>query len=390
MLSPQLKVGICFCVFLFATLVANSQTTLFLQDTMRLKGKITYHGSAPSLDASDFKFNLDTFSSGQITDIHRLEIHSLLRGEVVEKMAYPPIYYAHLRHQNHDYLIVDNDGDAVFQHRDIFQLPRLDSVVLRFHPFTNQGRDADMVAIPVKVKGDGKNIYLSPYQLYTGSFQVEDTTYEVTVWPFLPGVKIKVNGEGDFSLLSSASNYYKEHEIFVLAGRKFKFSGFDYLQKTIQLEELAAEEPLYGYKKGTLFQEWAVEDNASINWDSLGIDRTIPHLIYFGAKWCGPCQEEIPKLQSLYPLLQRNGMDMISVTAQHRESDAEIATYLTERGIPGISVVESLDGANTLIRHLEICRYPTYVFIAPVTGEILYRSDNEEMELHEFLYEYLK
>lgn len=390
MLSLQIKVGIPFWVFLFTSLVTNSQTTLFLQDTIRLKGKITYSSSGPSLSASDFEFNLDTFSSGQITNIHRLEIDNLLRGEVVDKMAYRPIYYAHLRHQNHDYLIVDDDGDAVFQHRDIYQLPCLDSVVLQFHPFANQGRDADMVAIPVKVKEDGKHIYLSPYQLYTSSFKVEDATYEVTVWPFLPGVKIKVNGEGAFSLLSSASNYYKEQEIFVLAGRKFKFSGFDYLQKTIQLEELAAEEPLYGYKTGSLFQEWAIADNTNINWDSLGIDRTIPHLIYFGAKWCGACQEEIPKLQSLYPLLQRNGMDLISVTAQHMGSDAEIAAYIAEREIPGISVVERLDATNTLIQFLDVDRYPTYVFIAPVTGEILYRSDNEEMELHEFLYEYLK
>lgn len=389
MLSPQLKIGICFCLFLFATLVANSQTTLFLQDTMRLKGKITYHGSAPSLDASDFEFNLDTFSSGRITDIHRLEIHNLLRGEAVEKMAYLPIYYAHLRHQNHDYLIVDSDGDAVFQQHDIYPLPLLDRVALRFYPFANQGRDADMVVIPVTVKGDRKHIYLSPYQLYNASFQVEDVAYEVTVWPFLPEVKIKVDGEGDFSLLSSANNYYKEQEIFVLAGRKFKFSAFNYLHKTIQLEELAAEELLYGYKKGTLFQEWAVEDNAHINWDNLGIDRTIPHLIYFGAKWCGACQAEIPKLQSLYPLLQRNGMDMISVTAQHLESDAEIDAYITEREIPGVSVIERLDATNTLIRFLEIDRYPTYVLIAP-TGEILYRSDSGGMELHEFLFEYLK
>jgi thiol-disulfide isomerase/thioredoxin len=357
---------------------------------MRLKGKITYSSSGPSLAPSDFEFNLDTFSSGRITNIHRLEIHNLLRGERAEEIVYLPIYYAHLRYQNHDCLIVDNDGDAVFQQSDIYQLPRLDSVVLRFHPSVNQGRDAAAVEVSLKVKFDGDHLYFSPYQLYTGSFQVEDATYEVTVWPFLLGVKVKVAGEEDFSLLSSASNYYKEQEIFVLAGRKFKFSGFDYLQKTIQLEELAAEEPLYGYKTGTLFQEWAVEDNANINWDSLGIDRTIPHLIYFGAKWCGACQEEIPKLKNLYPLLQRNGMDLISVTAQHRESDAEIATYLAERGIPGISVVESLAEANTLIQSLEISKYPTYVFIAPVTGEILYRSDSSAMELHAFLYEYLK
>lgn len=390
MLSLQFKVGICFWVFLSASLAGNGQSTLSLEDTLAFKGTLTYSGSGPSLDITDFEFNLDTFSSGRITNIHSLEIHNLLRGEIAETMVCRPVYYAQLRHQGYDYLIVDNDGDAVFQQRDIYRLPFLDRVVLRFNPLTNQGRGTAVIAVPVKVNFDGDQVYFRPDQLFTGLFQVENDSYEVTIWPFLPGVKIKVGGGGDFKLLSAENNYYKEHEIFALAGRRFKFSVFDYHQKTIQLEELAKDEPLYGYKTGTFFYEWTETDNTSINWDSLGIDRTIPHLIYFGAKWCGACQEELPKLQSLYPLLQRNGMDMISVTAQHRESDAEIMAYISERETPGISVIERLDGINTLIRYLEVDRYPTYVFIAPTTGNILYRSDSSEIELHEFLYEYLK
>ncbi|WP_020538459.1 TlpA family protein disulfide reductase [Lewinella cohaerens] len=389
MLSLQLKAGICFGVFFFVSLVANSQTTLFLQDTLLFKGSLTYSGSRSNLAITDFEFNLDTFSSGRITNIHSLEIHNLLRGEIAEAMVCRPIYYAQLRHQGHDYLVVDNDGDAVFQQYDIYPLPFLDPLLLQFHPFGDEDAAA-IIDLSVKIKFDGGNIYFSPYQLYTSTIQIEGASYDVTVWPFLPEVKIKVGGEGDFKLLSAENNYYKEHEVFALAGRRFKFSAFDYHQKTIQLEELAKDEPLYGYKTGTFFYEWVETDNTSINWDSLGIDRTIPHLVYFGAKWCGACQEELPKLQSLYPLLQRNGMDMVSVTAQHRESDAEIMAYTSEREIPGISVVESMDGINTLIRYLEVDRYPTYVFIAPITGEILYRSDSSEMELHEFLYEFLK
>jgi thiol-disulfide isomerase/thioredoxin len=390
MLSLQLKAGICFGIFLFASLVANSQTTLTLQDTLLFKGSLTYSGSRSNLDITDFEFNLDTFSSGRITNIHSLEIHNLLRGEIAEGMVCHPVYYAQLRHAGDDYLIVDKDGDAVFERYDIYRLPLLDPLELQFYPFGSLAEDAAIINLPVKIKFDGGNIYFSPYQLYTTSFQVEDASYDVTVWPFLPEVKIKVGGEGDFKLLSSENHYYKEHEVFVLGGRKFKFSAFDYCQKTIQVEELAKDEPLYGYKAGTFFQEWVAADNTSINWDSLGIDRTIPYLIYFGAKWCGACQAEIPKLQRVYPLLQRNGMDMISVTAQHRESDAEIMAYIAEREIPGISAVEKLDDTNTLIRYLEVDRYPTYVFIAPATGEILYRSDSSERELHEFLYEYLK
>jgi thiol-disulfide isomerase/thioredoxin len=390
MLSLRIKAGICFSICLFASLAINSQTTLSLQDTLVYKGSLTYSGSRSNLDITDFEFHLDTFSTGRITAIKGLEIHNLLRGEIAEAMVFRPVYYAQLRHQGHDYLLVDNDGDAVFQLRDIYPLPLADPLVLQFHPFADKADDTAIIDLPVKIKFDGNNIYFSPYQLYTTSFQVEEAIYHITVWPFLPGVKIKVGGEGDFNLMSSANNYYKEHEIFALAGRRFKFSAFDYHQKIIQLEELVTDEPLYGYKTGTFFREWAEAANASINWEELGIDRTIPHLLYFGAKWCGACQVEIPKLQNLYPLLQRNGMDMISVTAQHLESGAEIAIYIAEREIPGISVIESLDGTNTLIRYLEVDRYPTYVFIAPVTGEILYRSDSSEMKLHEFFYEYLK
>lgn len=380
-LSIALNTGVC-------------QTTIIaLEDTLSYKGAISYTNFSTEVLSSSFDFSENLDFGNQVEFVKKLELTNLLQGGFVDGLAYQSIYYTYFNFRGDNYIWLDMNGDSVFQTNHILKAGDLDSVILSFYVESTslqEEEDSRPIEVLVRIAYENNQLSFIPYQLFTGQIVIDDSTYYVTVWPFQLGVKIKVGKDHQFLLLGRESNLFDENEIFDLAEKKFRFSKFNYTNKTIELECLPLETPLFGYKIGSLFKPWLEKDKNPLPFDSLGINRNLSHLIYFGAKWCDPCQSEIPKLQNLFPLLQRNNLGLICVIAQHNESIDELNDYSTDKNIPGVVLIEDMKANETFIRQLHIYRYPTYVFIDAQSGEILYRSDKTNLQLHEFLFDFLR
>lgn len=51
------------------------------------------------------------------------------------------------------------------------------------------------------------------------------------------------------------------------------------------------------------------------------------------ATWCHPCREEIPELQALHTKYASRGLDVIGVSIDSRDDDANIRTFMKEFGM---------------------------------------------------------
>jgi len=89
-------------------------------------------------------------------------------------------------------------------------------------------------------------------------------------------------------------------------------------------------------------------------------------LLEFWNTNCGPCREEMPKLEALYDKLPRSRFDILGVTSD--ESQEVLKKYLAEFTIAWPECRESYEGP--VHRLLRIDGEPTY-FLLSKDGEIL-------------------
>lgn len=57
-------------------------------------------------------------------------------------------------------------------------------------------------------------------------------------------------------------------------------------------------------------------------------------LVDFWATWCAPCREEFPKLVALESEYRQKGLDLVTVSCDEREQEAEAAKFTVKEGAP--------------------------------------------------------
>lgn len=343
-------------------------------------GIVNYSATGPGLSPENFTFSFAT-GRGPVA-VHRLRISSFLN---LAKADYRPIFYTLHHSAEAAYVALDMNGDSLFEKEHAYYGSG-DTLELNFIPAS--GAQGPAVSIPVvpRISAAG-SVAFELCTFHAGQLAIEGAIRYVTVWPFTLGPKISVGDGVDFDLLNTYSKALNPEEAFLLGGRKVKFTNYDYQNRTIELRPVDDGLPLSGYKENTIYSAW-LDDKSPINWDSLGIARDRPYLIYFGAKWCGWCQPEIPKLRNLNErILSEKGVGIIAVIARHLETTAELTDYIETNQLPGIPVIQSMDSPDTFMHSLEISSYPSYVFIDR-DGKIIYRSDYGGRKIHEFVYDY--
>lgn len=244
----------------------------------------------------------------------------------------------------------------------------------------------DTLSIRNKIRLHNKLLSFYPMQMYTGDLVVNDTIIHFQVWPFQTGPFVHIFND------ASAIGYdrYEMDETFLLDSFVISFTDFSFTNKSIQvsMEKLDSEPILYGYKVGRRVKGWT---ESSIVWDSLGINRDMPLMIYFGASWCPPCLQELPRLKKIANICSTHGISVLSAAGRYKDSRSDALEYLSQNGFPGNYYTASLYDPISLNKVLNISSYPTYVFINS-EGEILFRAESKgqrDKELNSFISSYI-
>lgn len=383
----------CLLVLCFWSINIHAQNTKIptstniivnLEDSLHHDKKATYTNFGNGLDATLFAFPVQSDTYTFDDRVYSLQCANFFNN--FSENDYKPIHYVIAQKDGEEFICFDMNGDLRFE-REFYPITKkMDSIELSFYP-KNAGKVGNL-KIPVTMYRNKDKVTFNAYLLHTAEIEIDGLTHKLSIWPFQIGPLIRLDTVFGMDL-SNPVKYYKLKEPFQLNGKRYCFTDYDYLNKTITLKPVSHEKLLFGYKQETYFEDWLAKTNNTIAWDSLGIDRNRPYLIYFGAKWCLWCKSEYPKIKNMFNVLENNNVGLITVTAQHRESDEELVDFVKEIDLPGIPIIESLKNPNSLIQLLNVATYPSYIFIHS-DGKILYRSDYNDETLSDFLFRYMK
>ena len=337
----------------------STGTKVYLSDTINTASKIFFTG----------KRIIDTITiagADSPTEIIRLQPSNFFWNKQFENEDYHTV----------DYGIVNTDTGITIISRnhpqDSFQTKALDlnnDFVLEFIPVD---RDAsDTLSIRNKIMMRNKFLSFFPLQMQTGSIPIHDTVLRFQIWPFQTGPTVRILNEASII----GYDRYEMNEKFVFDSLVVSFSDYNFIQSTItvQVEDFKPETVLHGYKVGRTVKDWGKENSI---WDSLNIQPDQPLMLYFGASWCAPCLQELPRLQNIASVCSKYNVSIVSAAALHQDSREEALAYLSRNEFPGTFYVASLYDPKSLNKALNISTYPTYVFISK-EGEILFRAESK-------------
>ncbi|WP_316793680.1 TlpA disulfide reductase family protein [Pedobacter frigoris] len=100
------------------------------------------------------------------------------------------------------------------------------------------------------------------------------------------------------------------------------------------------------------------------------------YLIVFCATWCGPCQEQLPKLKKLYSVYKGKGLKVV-----YFNDDDDIGRWqkhISSKKLDWINVSERLKPRNSKISKLFGVDAIPSVFMINKAGEIVYNSDKTD------------
>lgn len=249
--------------------VGHSQVTtklVHLVDTINTEFKISFTGK----NVND-TITLDAYD--EAIEVVSLKPSNFFWNNQFPNVGYYSIEYSLIYSDTSINILTRNNPDADFISK---KLDLDNDYIIDFIP-----KNADLndtLSIRNKIRLHNKLLSFYPMHMYTGDLVVNDTIIHFQVWPFQTGPSVHIFNE------ASVIGYdrYEMDETFLLDSFVISFTDFSFTNKSIQvsMEKLDSETILYGYKVGRRIKGWT---GSSIVWDSLGISRDMPLMIYFGA-----------------------------------------------------------------------------------------------------------
>ena len=77
-------------------------------------------------------------------------------------------------------------------------------------------------------------------------------------------------------------------------------------------------------------------------------------LYEFWATWCVPCREEMPQLVRLAAKLRSQGFELVTISADEPEQDADAAKFLQKSGVQGSSYRKQADNDEKFIDSIDV------------------------------------
>ena len=371
--------SLVFLFFLSFQLLCHGQKTyeVILRDS--IIGNNTFE--LLNIQDNDVKIQLaDTISNYTIYRIDYLDVfqysnytskpNSLSKRDTLES-----IFIMIYENSEYTFLAFDNNLNGSFLDENIQQIKNIDTIYLTFWNETLTYCE-EVPFIVEKNSIDNYHRFYTFQSLY-GTVNINNTDYDVKVWPYQMGPKYKFDIEGNYSVAYMNEFYFMDEPV-LSNDATLEVLNYSYSDKIITFKSKEISSPPFGYKPNYKVKCQRLKVN------NCGRSR----LLYFGGKWCRHCKKDTPKLRNIQKLLTKNNIDLYYVLAQVKETESELNTYFNDNDLPGKMVIEKMDDPNSWIKYLNIMFYPCYVLIDE-NDIIVYRSDIGKIELNDFLFSYL-
>lgn len=384
----RIKYALLVSLMCFFFLGFSQSTIISLIDTLRYTKKVSFLARENVMDVSQFSLSDLSDSSVNATtfSVAKLQPSNFLWKQQIDDSDYYSLFFTKtIRPFGMQYLLA-SEKDMAFQALNEKSIDLSDgSFVLSFeHKELNESLN---IAVNVELNSE-KEFLFYPYQLFSGTIELEDTLIRFQIWPFQHGPIAKVGADSSFSIMKTDGRL-EMGEDFIINGQVLKFSKFDYINKRVQLDfKSITDGVIYGYKEGTTLAFW--EDKTAL-WEELNLNAERPTLLYFGGSWCPPCLEELPRLKAISNLCMKKNIEVLSIAVESEDTAEQGRIYLDENDFPGGHLLEVLGKENELHRQLNVFSYPTYIFVDS-DGKILFRADTRgarDKHLHGFITDYL-
>lgn len=131
---------------------------------------------------------------------------------------------------------------------------------------------------------------------------------------------------------------------------------------------------LAGAVPGETLLEFQSADGAK---HTLGELRGHPAVVNFWATWCGPCREEMPRLQKLADSYKDKGVSFVAISLDARETQGKIPQVLQKRNLH-IPVWTGADENTLTALHMGVLVPAT--MILDEGGQVIGRIEGEASE----------
>jgi thiol-disulfide isomerase/thioredoxin len=118
---------------------------------------------------------------------------------------------------------------------------------------------------------------------------------------------------------------------------------------------------------GTIFPDFNLKDIKGEAYNQEILKSNKITIVDFWGTWCGPCLKAMPKLQELYTMYNKRGLNIIGISVKDKPNKAK--SYVLSKGYTYQFFEMGDDLANTL----ELNTYPT-IYILDHKGRVIYRE----------------
>lgn len=218
----------------------------------------------------------------------------------------------------------------------------------------------------------------SKHDYLYGTFNVDKKQYNV-------GVNKGIFGDEIIFKKSDTLFYSRNHQLFMkyklkdtlkLDDRYFRIDSLSFYSKSLIMNEISYEDPIYGFRTNEISKNYAVNDLKGnlTNLKKLAEQKGFLFLDFWGT-WCAPCKELTPELVELHQKYS-NQIQFVSLAF---ELDPKPVIEYTEKNqmnwFNGIikGKPKSQDMSSPIIAGLRVECFPTFI-IMDSDLNILYRT----------------